>query len=588
VIRFFKKIKQSGFTSTEAIIAAGIGSLVIVGGLALSVNLLSAQRSQESEFWIDTVQSDLLYAIYSDQAWVETISAAQNNTSMSCLRLSPSGDRQRCDLAQPRNIAVVSNGQVVFDATVASNGINMRGELCNQFRPCNPDPATGACTNVGDDRCPFRVNVSWQAVCLDTLSGSCLNPEPQINVQWEFNPGTPTLRSPFNISKYNVTFIRPIEVATIDQICRSVHGSLVASPGGGQRCILNPMLPACPPGEYPIGFRINPTNPGGPMQAVCRPTNIARCPAGQLFAGLNNIGEPVCRPGCAAAVNCQGNWGPCQCPGAGLPGVELYQITTPASGGGAACPTAAGATRACTCSGTPPPPPNNCTTGGRGPHGYNCMVGEPGEIQCSPGQMYQPDGTMEVRCPGIPNPYTGLQRGTCVADPSCSAGPTPAPPLPPPPSCSGPVNADGCSWRITPSPMFCEFGKGLMGGDPLCFANTCNLANNGYSEIVPNPATGPCDFTFTCQCPTPPSPPGPTTCTHVPQCIPRTDGGYSNLPANIVMDLNAAGCYYYDTAGPQHFFVCECTPGTSCSPRCDRSGAINHTIPAAGPQVNCF
>lgn len=65
-------------------------------------------------------------------------------------------------------------GQLFYDATTPSNGLDWRGKPCSEF------------SLEGNDKCPFRYNLVWSAIC---VPGECTSPDVKVTATLLFAPG---------------------------------------------------------------------------------------------------------------------------------------------------------------------------------------------------------------------------------------------------------------------------------------------------------------------------------------------------------------------------------------------------------------
>jgi type II secretory pathway pseudopilin PulG len=335
-----------GFSLFELLISIAIGmSLLAVGGSVL-VQIAKSQYRTISTAQINTLHRAMINMLASDQSWTNTLQSPRN-PGMACLY-----NGNQCTPGVPSPFVLYDTGNAVyFDSTNPSNGFNANGESCAAF------------SNSGNDSCPFRFAMTWTAVC---IRPACATPQVMISAKLLYAPRTGSLG--INVENYSIaSFYRNPPVT---QLCGSANGAYLVGLPTTNLCTTG-AFPSAVTGTGPWTWSCfgsgnsESCSSNVPINGICGPSN------GQTFtvaptSGLCSAGSPPASASgsgpwawsclgldggttasCAALapVNCVGAWSACS-PACGA-GMQIFMVTTPASGGGASCPAANGQTQAC-------------------------------------------------------------------------------------------------------------------------------------------------------------------------------------------------------------------------------------------------
>lgn len=205
--------RQSGFSLLEVMVA--VGALGIVSLAVLSINSISMKSATSANVYhqADMFRKNIIAILEDDDNWEATINHAVNGTMFDCLKNdttscaskdSPpfTGSTNAVPGTPARRFAVVNKKPtVIYNPIVTTAGFDNNGALCNTFG------VTPALANS----CPFRLELSWQAICkpdgtpAPPVSCNRNNIEILIEGQMLYNPkitADKTKQIPFNYKRY--------------------------------------------------------------------------------------------------------------------------------------------------------------------------------------------------------------------------------------------------------------------------------------------------------------------------------------------------------------------------------------------------
>jgi hypothetical protein len=310
--------KMTGFTLIEVMIGIGLASLVSLGGLYLMISSTKSVRRGSESYWTTEIRNEIFAAIKNDLAWAQSVAQA-DNLNLACLRT-----RTSC-MTTLGNIDIYDAGGKLLAASLnPAAGFSSNGTICYGFDPVN-----------GNNSCPFRTQIYWAPICEST--STCLNPEPFIHVSFIYRPkvGEGTQ----NLQTWGFDIIRPVQAATLSEVCQSMGGILDTTT---QQCAAGSLnLLQCGTNRVPAGI--------AGSQVLCQPVLSQTCPVGQISNGFYSNGliscvSATCLGGKMPAVptDCQGQWSTCS------GGLKTFTVVIRGANGGKACPVAEGASIACT------------------------------------------------------------------------------------------------------------------------------------------------------------------------------------------------------------------------------------------------
>lgn len=176
------------FTNTKgiSIVEVLISTFIVMAGITASTSIYLNQkdsiRSINGKFIVQNFQNKLAQSIRDDTAW-SLIAADPLNTSLNCL--NDANQYYRC----PTQKTTLSASLPVYGidyrpVTNTTHGIDQNGNICSSY-PSND--------------CPWRVLLTWQALCL-----SPCGVKPIIQVNLDFESSKPSL----NLASLNLKIFR--------------------------------------------------------------------------------------------------------------------------------------------------------------------------------------------------------------------------------------------------------------------------------------------------------------------------------------------------------------------------------------------
>lgn len=288
-----------GFSLPEMLVYIGIASIVMLVGA--SILILSSRLKSQVNTYVGIAEAmNQVQAMLKDDNVFKETATNPSNATFSCLTaILTNAKGQATDCAGKGggftlfNVRDPSTPTVpglwvktVARPTVPTDGISMNGAYCSTY---------GQAPQI---RCPFRINLSWKALCSAT---PCLNPVVQVSAALVSDFGAAGPPKDFHLSQnaFQFSMVRQSFAAQDIQSCSSLGGTL-----SGTNCIQK-FYNICQTDEYLVGFTT-----GG--QLICRKFDRDKqCQRGQTFGGFNSSGEMICNSGCDKPGGTVINpWGP--------------------------------------------------------------------------------------------------------------------------------------------------------------------------------------------------------------------------------------------------------------------------------------
>lgn len=272
-----------GISVVEILLYIGLSVIVLYAAFSLTQVSRNISKSASTYVGLSEARRQIQEAFKSDTAFKNTM--AQNPAVFSCLRsetdcTGAGGAFTLYDEQTPASPVSVA-------ASPGSNqGFDKNGARCTTFDVTN-----------GNDNCPFRYLVRWQARC---PSGGlkCINPTVELTAQLEVKWRNPQRGEKVNPAAYDISYIKANQTATQQSACEKMGGIFQAD----KTCLMRYKGQQCPPGDYLVGF----TN-GGAL--ICRRLNSVHCKHGQVILGIRLDGMAICGPGCdSSATTMESVW----------------------------------------------------------------------------------------------------------------------------------------------------------------------------------------------------------------------------------------------------------------------------------------
>jgi len=255
-------LDSKGFTLIEVLMASAILGMLAVANLTTLLAFLDRNSTSQMKLSILRYKNNIVSSLQSSDALSKTGQAE----SIPCLVT-----RQNCSSSSTSyaNFSLRDHqGNLLTNA--ADNNFGF-------------DKEAVTCTTYPSERCPFRYELQWRALCDSPTS--CQAPLFQVSAVIRT---IPALSGRINPAKYSFTMNIGQIIGTYEQACTSIGGTYVADVP--PRCQM-PIAGNCPPSQYLTGFdRLAGTK-------TCRPAlwDIS-CAANEVLLGINSDGTPACRP----------------------------------------------------------------------------------------------------------------------------------------------------------------------------------------------------------------------------------------------------------------------------------------------------
>jgi len=215
---------SSGFSLLEIMVAMGI--LAVASYFLISLLQTSLKGSTQTNVTVqaEMIKRNLVNNFTNDPSWINTVN---NNPSLACLLPLYAGTRggSTCAAGSIPNIIVMDGAGLFYDSTIsANNGFDPNGVVC----PGGFNSATG------NDKCPFRVDITVNLTC---PAGGCGDPQIRITGKMTYAPASPAFKNvSFNSAKYGFDFIRSQEASATQASCDMFDGVYI--PGPPPKCTI--------------------------------------------------------------------------------------------------------------------------------------------------------------------------------------------------------------------------------------------------------------------------------------------------------------------------------------------------------------
>lgn len=254
---------QRGITLVELMVAAGIGTVVVLGSSYLMLDLGKLQTKSDQTFVLHSVRAELSNLILKEVGWNQVVAA---NPNMACFA-QPTG----CPtFTAPQPLQIPISGGVIDGANPAQ-GFTRQGLLCDSYSATS-----------GNKHCPIGVSATWLALCNDAL---CENPQPNIVIRFfENSSGSAQKR----LQSFDLSLFRDPKLQNAAVACTSMGGTMV-----GARCEIPALDTQCDPstGSFVLGFAADGT-------VLCGKPTLNSCTGSDVGIGFRSNGELECAPGC--------------------------------------------------------------------------------------------------------------------------------------------------------------------------------------------------------------------------------------------------------------------------------------------------
>ena len=225
-----KKKNSLGFTLIEAMIAAGLSSVVVLSSFKLIDNLNKTNSNSSISFQANQIRRDVVALLQNPTGWHNTLWGANNSTTFACLINYTDCAAQ---VPNPANNgpSVSSNtsanyysssvtgafdvyntaAAVYYQSSTTTKGFTLTGAQCNTWSG-TPFVAGGGTNEAGttttSSLCPFRLVLWWVPIC-PTTTGKCISPTVHIMGYMLYTPSTNDKQHQvaFNPGNYGVNFI---------------------------------------------------------------------------------------------------------------------------------------------------------------------------------------------------------------------------------------------------------------------------------------------------------------------------------------------------------------------------------------------
>lgn len=253
----------------EALVAIGIAGAGVLGLTTIAALNAKSQKTLNSTLRMEELRERITDVIRDPASWATTV---QNSANLNCLKTA-SDCRALSNPAQPNAIRIFSadGTQLTDDGSNPRFGFDLDGKPCSAF------------SNSGNADCPFRVNVTWTAICDPNPVLPCMSPGARLQGTIVFNPGgsdNPNLNQ--NLRSFNLTVGK---MFSLYMACKAVSGNFDPATS---TCRLNMVGKSCPSGQVVVGIE-----PDTHIM-ICGPLWTGSCPGGRVLQGVNGGGAPTC------------------------------------------------------------------------------------------------------------------------------------------------------------------------------------------------------------------------------------------------------------------------------------------------------
>ena len=284
------RLRERGVTLIEILIALGVGAILLTFAMFPIVTSMKARNQVQTLGWLDQKRTELLKTLQDDLAWQNILNHAAENPTMACLGNPLTGIPPTSCAAfrdtQERVTVFDKFDKVLNDSRNLAAGFTPRGEPCGTYDAI-----------AGSDECPYRITVSWTALCRT----DCVAPEVRLQASFFYRPG-PTTDTQFNANKFTFRLYRGPNAANVQQTCTEQNGvytgptvDALGNILADATCVMG-SVGACPAGQAIVGF----TNDNLPQCGSVNQTYSCPGPSDPsnwtFFRGVDAAGNQVCTP----------------------------------------------------------------------------------------------------------------------------------------------------------------------------------------------------------------------------------------------------------------------------------------------------
>lgn len=189
-----------GFLLVGILIAAVISGIVMLAVISLGSLSGKQQLQSNSAFQVSLISQNFVTTLENRVSWTSTL--ANNATSFYCL-LNPATCSNVPGAAVPGLPFQADDvtGQPIGCGwptkpynSAANGGFTSSGQVCTGFNAA-PGP--------GSDLCPFKLTLTWTALCSATPCNQANLSQIQVNGVWSYNPASQKRQIAFNSQNYN-------------------------------------------------------------------------------------------------------------------------------------------------------------------------------------------------------------------------------------------------------------------------------------------------------------------------------------------------------------------------------------------------
>ena len=207
-----KFLNSKGFNLMSIMVASGVSMTLVAVMAQQFLTLHRMQAKWNTVIAIMDYKHILRATVESELSWGHTLRDSAN-TYLECLRT-----QKDCRGAGGPLILRTTSNSVFYNSMNTDNGLTANMVNCDGFR--SPTKA-----NLGDPACPFRLNLTWEAICpLQTLANSipCTDPFIRIRGEWSYTETGMNFMGGLNLGNYNIDFIRSRKRQIVDLVLKQM------------------------------------------------------------------------------------------------------------------------------------------------------------------------------------------------------------------------------------------------------------------------------------------------------------------------------------------------------------------------------
>lgn len=203
------KCDQSGMTIIEVVTSLALVSIALYLSIYAMSAMLDKKALARRQVDMGTIRRTLVATLQNDDAWSRTLQA--NPGMFSCLLTSSAkeSDPDCRPLDVPGGVLFPlynSQGDLVFDSTVPTNGLTDTGEPCTTFDAIN-----------GNRECPYRVELRWRPIC-PAAPETCRFPLIEISGDFSIGGSVPDATFRIRPAHLKIRLTRPTKICTSQTI----------------------------------------------------------------------------------------------------------------------------------------------------------------------------------------------------------------------------------------------------------------------------------------------------------------------------------------------------------------------------------